>query len=337
MRLFETTETADLPPVPADLRARILAGARDAATHRTLMGEMAAMTCLETQDAPAPAALGADITVAAWNLERCLDVDGSADLLRAQAPDVVLLSEMDSGMARTAQRNTTRDLAAALGMGYAYGLEFYEIGLGSPSELGFCQEDHNAAGWHGNAVLFRAAPLRLALVRLDDHGHWYRPDCGADPGQPRVGGRNAIIAVLAGETGPTCVVSTHLESNAGAAHRQSQMDRLIAAIDAVIAEFGDMPVVIGGDLNTGNGAMKSWREETLFESSARHGFCWDGNPDGMTTRPSRITRHPERQYKLDWFAHRGVDMTEGAIIASLDPAGLALSDHDLITGRFLRR
>jgi hypothetical protein len=41
--------------------------------------------------------------------------------------DVIVLDEVDYGVGRTQYRNVARDLAAALGMNYAYGIEFVEL------------------------------------------------------------------------------------------------------------------------------------------------------------------------------------------------------------------
>ena len=122
-------------------------------------------------------------------------------------------------------------------------------GLGGPTERHFCKDDVNALGWHGNAVLSKVPFDKVTLIRLDDHGHWFSSESGADPEQPRLGGRMAIAAVLPTDAGEICVVSTHLESNAGAAHRHAQFEILL---DAGGAFAPGMPVLIGGDLNTGN-------------------------------------------------------------------------------------
>lgn len=53
----------------------------------------------------------------------------------------------------------------------------------------------------------------------------------------------------------------------------------------------------------------------------------------MTTRPSLITRWPERAMKLDWFLARGLVIGHSDIISSLDSNGRPLSDHDLVTCR----
>lgn len=333
MKLFETEICHDLPAVPSLLADRIRQSERTEDAHRKLFGSLDALHCLETGgELVDHGQLGADLTIAAWNLERCLYPEQSADLLRAVGADVVLVSEMDSGMARTHQRNTTRALADNLGLRYASGLEFFEMGLGSEIERNLAADGFNEKGWHGNAVLSRVEPLACALIRLDNHGHWFCQDDAAE--QPRVGGRNAVAMILPTVAGDICVVSTHLESNAGIAARQSQMERLIAALDA-FAE--GVPVIIGGDLNTGNNIPDfDWKAETLYAAAERHGFSWSNNADGFTTRPSLLTPDPDAKMKLDWFTSRGFSGHGAEIVPALDESGKVLSDHDLIVGRFAR-
>jgi hypothetical protein len=50
-----------------------------------------------------------------------------AQLMALQNVDVMILNEVDLGMKRTGYRDVARDLAAALQMNYAYGVEFVEV------------------------------------------------------------------------------------------------------------------------------------------------------------------------------------------------------------------
>lgn len=328
------TTLPELPLVTGAQVAAIRAAPRTAQAHRALLADLPAMNALQQGGAARLAQLPAQATYAAWNLERCLFPQASADLLAGLGADVVLLSEVDHGMARTGQRHTTAEIADALGMAYLYGVEFFELSLGSDTEAEFCTDDHNARGWHGNAIL-SAAPFEDArLIRLDADGHWFTPAAGA-PDQPRVGGRMAIAALVPTETGPICVVSTHLESNADAAHRCAQMDHLLREID----DFAPgLPVLIGGDLNTGNALPPNfdWRDETLFELAELAGYDWGFTPVGMTTRASLITRHPTRQMKLDWIAGRDMACTGKGCAPALGPDGTPLSDHDCVWCRARR-
>jgi endonuclease/exonuclease/phosphatase family metal-dependent hydrolase len=328
-----TQTLATLPAVSPDQRATILSADRTSQTHRQLLGDLPALNAVQIGGTPKADQLPSDFTVAAWNVERCLFPEETAAHLQSVSPDVVLLSEVDHGMARTAQRHTTEAMASALGMTYAFGVEFHELGLGGATERAYCTDATNSLGWHGNAILSSVPFERTALIRLDDHGHWFCTDSGAaDPEQPRIGGRMAIAAVVPNGRGLVCLVSTHLESNADAAHRFGQFQKLLQAID----EFAPgLPVLIGGDLNTGNHIPPAfdWRDETLFGLAESQGYDWGFTAPGFTTRPSLITPHPERQMKLDWLAGRNLTPLETGIVTSISKDGKPLSDHDCVWSR----
>ena len=319
----------ELRVISASERKKILEAPRTSTAHRKLLAELPGLNAVQLGGVAELDLLPAEFTVLAWNLERCLFPEDSAAHLAEVAPQVVLLSEMDHGMARTKQRHTTEEMARALGMAYAFGVEFFEMGLGSQTERDFCNDDFNARGWHGNAILSAVPFDSVTMFRLDDHGHWFTADAGGDIGQPRVGGRNAIAAIVSSESGPLCFVSTHLESNANGSSRAAQFDRLMDEIDTFAS---DIPVVIGGDLNTGNHMPPDfdWRGEALFSRAELRGYDWSFTSDGMTTRPSLITRHPSRKMKLDWLCARGLRCKTHGILPSLDASARPLSDHDAV-------
>ena len=320
----------ELPAVTAAERERILTAPRTPTAHREILSEVPAMNAVQVGGTARSTTLPAAFSVAAWNIERCLFPEESALHLTPISPSIVLLSEVDHGMARTGQRHTTKAMAEALGMTYAVGVEFYELDLGGPTERAYCVDDFNELGWHGNAILSAVPFERVAMIRLDERGHWFCADSGAaDPDQPRLGGRMALLAVVPGVHGPVCVVSTHLESNADVAHRDVQFRSLLDAID----DFApDMPVLIGGDLNTGNHLPPDfdWKRETLFAYGEHCGYSWKFTADGPTTRPSLITPHPGRVMKLDWFAGRDLVCHDTGALSSLDHDKKPLSDHDCV-------
>jgi len=313
-----------LVPTKAD-HAAIAALPKTVAAHDAHLAQQPCMMQIEVGGAAPVAPLAFPFTIAAWNLERCLFPPQSADLIRASGAAVVLLSEMDNGMARTAQNHTAAMLASDLGMAYAYGVEFLELGLGSETERAFCTDTQNEKGFHGNALMSRVGLKQPFMLRLAGQRHWFLN--GED--QPRLGERMAIGAVIQTESGPLVVVSTHLESVSDAAGRSLQIAGLI---DALEAHFRGLPIVIGGDLNTGNHIGGDFRDETLFAQAIARGFAVHGGPEStMTTRPSLITRWPDRAMKLDWFLARGVMLGPVQITPALDAWGRPLSDHDLIS------
>lgn len=321
--IFETVEQLAVPSL--ETRASFAEIVRTIAAHDNAMAARPEMNSVEVGGASSyETSLAFPFTAAAWNLERCLFAPESAAHLAETGAPVVLLSEMDSGMARTGQRHPTAEVADTLGMQYAYGIEFIELGLGSDTEREFCEDDFNAKGFHGNALMASVPLGRPFMLRLWGERLWF-----TDGEQPRLGERMAIGAVIETEAGPFVAVSTHLESATTAVYRERQVKELIDALDEA---FPSLPLLIGGDLNTGNHAGGDFEAEGLFAVSAARGFTRHGGPlDVMTTRPSLITRWPERAMKLDWFLSRGLKIGETRIIPSLDETGRPLSDHDLIT------
>lgn len=321
--------TVDRLPAPSlEERAAIAGLEKSIAAHDAYMADLACMNAVEVGGrAERAEPLPFPFTVAAWNLERCLFPLQSAEHLGATGAEIVLLSEMDDGMARTRQRHTTAEVADELGMAYLYGVEFIELGLGSETELEFCKDTFNRRGLHGNGLMSTVPMHEPFLLRLEGERLWFMGEVD----QPRLGERMAIGAVINTEAGPLVLVSTHFESATIAAHRERQMVGLMDALDAA---FPGRPLLIGGDLNTGNHAGGDFEAEGLFARAAERGFTRHGGPlDTMTTRPSLITRWPERAMKLDWFLTRGLAVSETRIVSSLCPSGRPLSDHDLITCR----
>jgi endonuclease/exonuclease/phosphatase family metal-dependent hydrolase len=181
---------------------------------------------------PSVPAVGRILRVAQWNIERGLEFDalrlaftdsrqfnalmedkGSKadeneraeirDELRAlQAADLLILNEVDWGVNRTRFRNVAADLADALGMNYAFGVEFVEV---DPITMGIDQqvvlreveeaysqphEDKSEMiayvkrimtpdperyrGLHGTAILSRYRLENVRLIPLLTRAHdWY--------------------------------------------------------------------------------------------------------------------------------------------------------------------
>ena len=102
--------------------------------------------------------------------------------------DVIVLNEVDWGMKRTDYRNVIADLASALRMNYAYGVEFVEvdpIALGLEKFEGVKNGDEELIrdtkvdpakykGLHGTAILSRYRLENVQLIPLQFQGHdWY--------------------------------------------------------------------------------------------------------------------------------------------------------------------
>jgi len=306
-------------------RARIMGLEKSAHVHDRYRQELACLQTVETGErSSAKGPLAFPFQAAAWNLQRGLFPEKSARKLADEGAALAMLSEMDNGMARTAQRHPTAEIAAALEMAYAYGVEFLELGLGNEAERPYCTDDFNAKGFHGNALLARTPLESPFMLPLSGPPIWFSDDND----QPRIGARMAIGAKIETTKGPIVVISTHLESHGDVALRERQMADIFDLVDW---HFSGMPVLIGGDLNTGNRTGGDPDAETLFDLARDGGYQRHGGPnDRITTRPSLISGTDPQPMKLDWFLSRGLQIAESRVVDALDDEGTPLSDHDLL-------
>ena len=284
------------------------------------------------------------VRVAAWNLERGRWPDEMAAVLRSTGAQLVLLSEADIGMARSSNRDVPAALAASLGMGSWFAVEYVELSLGGPAERAAVAEAGggvNERGLHGNAVLCAAPVTGVRPVRIELRGDWFTDDRR----EPRVGGRVAVVGQVEVDGVPVTVASVHLES-------ASDPDDRAAQVEAVLQELGDGPAIVGGDLNTFGASfaeiadrptLRRMREaepgrfawpvahEPLFEVARRFGFDWlDANVAGPTTqhRPDGAPHH--HPLKIDWFLVRGLEARRPTVVPAVDATGRVLSDHQCV-------
>ncbi|MBB3309968.1 endonuclease/exonuclease/phosphatase family metal-dependent hydrolase [Rhizobium sp. BK196] len=300
--------------------------------HDRLAATLPALSTIEVVRTANDASIGAGLVIAAWNAERLKYHAPSVELIRKSDADILLLTEADLGTARAGNRHTVADLARDLGMSYAFGVEFVELGLGDSREREWHKGETNAAGFHGNALLSRLPLLNAALIRLDDGGTWWTD---AKDGQGRIGGRMAIAAKIETAFGPILAVSVHLESKTDIADRARQTKRLIAAVEKLA---DGLPVVLGGDFNTNilpEGSREPEAHEPLFGLLAEAGYHWDAANDFALTQRTRPDGTPQPPFaRLDWLFTRSLSASDAMTVAAVDADGAAISDHELIKAHF---
>jgi endonuclease/exonuclease/phosphatase family metal-dependent hydrolase len=335
---------ARLPEVSQAERDAILAGPKDAATHRAHFDRLPGLRRIEVGGAAprAPAVAGA-ARIACWNVERLRHLDAIEATLRGAAVDVALLSEVDRGMARSGNGDPIVELSHRLGHTYVYAIEYLELDLGDLDEKRIHAGEINRVGFHGAAITAGVQLERPFLLRVEARGEWF----DGSRHEPRVGGTIAVGAVVNVADVPVVAASVHLESHCTPAVRCEDAAQMLKLLDSIAP---GAPTILGGDFNTSTAsrperdARDVWRArlaaepdrltrpegyEPLFELLAANGYDWLAC--NVAERPT--TRHTDRdrpRYKLDWFFTRGLVASEPEIIPAVRPDGGPSSDHECL-------
>lgn len=342
-----TAIVASLDPPAADLRDALNQGPKSLDAFRAAFAAMPCLDRIEQRPPPPPELppIGA-ARILFWNAERLKFPAPSVEMIRRVNPDAIVLCELDLGMARTGNRHVTADLAAALGAGYVYAVEFVELDLGDARERRWFAGQRNEAGLHGAGLVSARPLLDPRLVRLEDSGRWFD---GAF-GERRVGSRIAVTASLEVAGEPVLLVSVHYESHTGPGDRLEQTRVLLDAIDR---DFAGRPVLIGGDFNTNTmeraeherpdliraalaadpgRLVRPMRYEPMFAELARRGYGWEScNVMGAVTQRTRPDGTPAPPHgRIDWFFARGLACSDPAVIPAVDRTGAAISDHEAL-------
>ncbi len=188
-------------------------------------------------------AAGRAVRATAWNIERGLRLDEIIHTLRDHTllnqSDVLLLTELDYGMARTGNRFVAREIAEALGMSYAFAPSYVNLSKGAGLESR--AEGENAEALHGNAVLSRYPLRRAWSVALPNGKDKMRGN------EKRLGSQRAVVAEVEHPSGAFRTVSVHLDAHSSQQHRRRQMSVVLDFLDTLTPR---LPVLIGGDWNT---------------------------------------------------------------------------------------
>ncbi|HEX9102908.1 MAG TPA: endonuclease/exonuclease/phosphatase family protein [Polyangia bacterium] len=191
--------------------------------------------------------LGETVRVAAWNIQRGRRFEALLRALRDEpalaAADVLLLAEVDCGMARSGNRHVARELAAALGMSYAFAVSYLVL----EDDWGESVDGvANQRALAGTAVLSRAPIEAVESVDVPELRDKFSSS------EKRLGKKRALVCRLAGKTAPLTVAACHLDSNASPAGRARQLESIVTAGERLArgrdGELGAL--VVGGDLNT---------------------------------------------------------------------------------------
>jgi len=221
--------------------------------------------------------------IVSWNIERGLQFSEVLDFLQTIQGDLLLLQEVDFNARRTRYRDVASELARALNLNYAFGMEFQELSEGTAASPAF----------HGNATLSPWPLSKSRIIRFRDQStfwkpHWYVPEMAVF--QRRLGGRIALVAEATIYGRKVVTYNLHLESKGNDALRLQQLNEVLA--DA--RSYDDQPTfVIAGDfnLNAGDGDAATLLREAGFHDTVQL-------PALLTSTARGLTHHARA---IDWI------------------------------------
>ena len=214
----------------------------DRILNAVVQEDFAQSTSLNDENGHAKAWTPNIVKALAWNIERGIRFDGIADALknhdRLNDKDLLLLTELDHGMARSGNRFVARELARELDLNYAFAPVYIALqkGSGVESEI----EGENTRSIHGLALFSRYPMNNVHAVPLPNGKDkmWGK--------EKRLGHLRALIADIDHPAGLFRAVTVHLDAHCSRAHRRKQMRIILDHLDTLPA----LPTIIGGDWNT---------------------------------------------------------------------------------------
>lgn len=228
----------------------------------------------------------ADITAAAWNIERGIMFDGIVEALKnhndLKDKDVYLLTELDYGMARSGNRFVAREIAAELKLNYAFAPVYIALQKGSGVESAI--EGENTKSIHGLATFSKYPMSGVHAIPLPNGKDkmWGK--------EKRLGHLRALFADIHHPAGLFRVVTVHLDAHCSRAHRLRQMKLILDHLDTLES----LPTLVGGDWNT-----------TTFNAQSAHrailGY-WRRVMMGVKNVVKNHYPHPDRYFEKPLFA-----------------------------------
>lgn len=225
------------------------------------------------------------IRALAWNIERGNVFDGILDALKNHEQlnnkDVLLLTELDHGMARSKNRFVAQQIARELGLNYAFAPVYIALQKGSGVESEMA--GNNTRSIHGLAMFSRFPMTNIHAIPLPNGKDkmWGK--------EKRLGHLRALFADIEHPSGTFRAVTIHLDAHCSRAHRQKQIKIVLDHVDAL----PPMPTLIGGD----------WNTTTFNSQSATRAIMgyWRRVFMGPKNVAKNHLPHPERYFERSLF------------------------------------
>ena len=250
------------------------------------------------------------IRALAWNIERGNIFEGIVDALQnheqLKDKDVLLLTELDYGMARSGNRFVAQEIARRLNLNYAFAPVYIALQKGSGVEAE--AEGENTRSIHGLAMFSKWPMMNVHAIPLPNGKDkmWGK--------EKRLGYLRALIADIEHPAGTFRAVTVHLDAHCSRAHRHHQMKIILDHLDTL----PKLPTLIGGD----------WNTTTFNAQSARRAILgyWRRVMMGVKNVVKNHYPHPDRYFEKALF--REVE-SRGYEYKSLNDVGAGTIHYDV--------
>ena len=325
-RRFPQVTEGETPPNPIESNQHLVAELERFATFEDLRASAFFRTHAEDlrrllhepriYRAPNPEPrLQAFLRVVEWNIERGSRLEGIVDVLKRHDvlayADVLLINEIDAGMARSRNLNVAFELSKALSAHAIFGIEYLELTKGTGDERS--RGGQNTAALHGNAILTRYDFFEPRIIRLP------RCENNFESAERRLGGRIGIMTDIEIAGRRWCLGNTHLDVVNTPRCRAKQIRSFLGAINEPIAGGGGgRPAIIGGDLNT-----HTFARGTRLRAMKNTATILASRPGSLRRRLSGPeTREPAlrelKKFGFDTSAFNDRKATSRSIVSNLD-------------------
>jgi len=225
------------------------------------------------------------VSALAWNMERGNVFEGIVDALtnhdELKDKDVLLLTELDYGMARSGNRFVAQEIARRLDLNYAFAPVYIALQKGSGVESE--ADGENTKSIHGLAMFSKWPMKNVHAVPLPNGKDkmWGK--------EKRLGYLRALIADIEHPAGTFRAVTIHLDAHCSRAHRHLQMKIILDHLDTL----PKLPTLIGGD----------WNTTTFNAQSARRAILgyWRRVMMGVKNVVKNHYPHPDRYFEKGLF------------------------------------
>ncbi len=260
--------------------------------------------------APVTFEKSAVVRALAWNIERGSRFGGIVEALKNHAQlknkDLLLLTELDYGMARSGNRFVAQELARKLELNYAFAPVYIALQKGSGVEAKAAGE--NTKSLHGLAMFSKYPMQNVHAVALPN---------GKDKMfgvEKRLGHLRALIADIKHPNGNFRAVTVHLDAHSSRKHRHLQMKIVLDHLETL----PPLPTIVGGDWNTttynaqtANRAIAGYFRRVLM---------------GVKNVVANHYPHPDRYFEKDLF--RELE-TRGFDYKNLNEIGVGTLHYDM--------